>query len=946
MARRRLPAAVLVVCAVVGSGVRARAQTAGARTVDYAGDVKPILESRCLSCHGPTEPKSGLRVDRRDSLLKGGDSGDPGVVPGDPRASALIQLVSGGDPDRKMPPKGARLSTEQVSVLRAWVEQGAKMPESAAGADEGPAPKADLWSLRPLSPVSPPTADGPGSANPIDAFVRARLRQAKLEPSPPADPRTLARRVHLVALGLPPTPEEVDRFIDAFGRPEPGAAERAYERLVDDVLARPQYGERWAQHWLDVIRWAETWGYETNTARPDSWPYRDWVIRALNDDMPFDRFAVAQIAGDVLGDDAATGFLVAGQANLPGQIGKDEESMRQARQDELDETVKTVGAAFLGLTVGCARCHNHKLDPITHKDYYALQAVFAGLRYGNRRLRGPEDRLWADRARETARELEGLRKRIEDRRVALKLRKVVEPERHTESFAPVVARAVRMAVRATHNGGRPSLFEFEVWTAPEGSEGAGPRAENVALATRGGRASASSFALENQTRHPDNLVDGLLRDGGRFPWTAKEPGPAWVQVDLAHPARVDHIVWQRADDGFPVDFAVEVQRPEGDWVQVAHSRDRMLHEEDRRPAGAIVLEGQPQSVVDELAGLVAGARNAVAEYGRLAAGPQVFAGTFQAPETTYRLNRGEPMQRREVVAPDVPAVFGSLRLPKDVDDAGRRLALARWVASPENPLTARVAVNRVWQHYFGVGLVDTPSDFGRMGSAPTHPELLDWLAAEFIRGGWSLKRVHRLILTSQTFRQAGTPRPGPLAVDAESRLLWRFPPRRLEAEAIRDAIFHVSGTLNTQMGGPGFDFFNQKGGLTDYIPRESLEPASWRRMIYATKIRMQSVDVFGTFDCPDAGQMAPRRPRSTTPVQALGLLNSAFISRMAATFAARVRAEAGSDGGGQVARAFVLALGRPPTPDEARRFETLGSRYGLDQVCRVLFNANEFVFLP
>jgi len=941
----------LTILGLIASEATAQdSKTATARVVDYASEVKPILSTRCFSCHGPTASKSGLRVDRRASLLEGGDSGEPSVVPGDSGRSVLIRAVTGDDQELKMPPKGGPLSVEQVAVLRRWVEQGAKMPEDAGERTVASSP--DHWSLRPLQAFSRPRVQNAWVVNPVDAFVLDRLRLAKLDPSAEADPRALIRRVHLVVLGLPPTPEEIERFLaDQQGGRIGEAAivdERAYRRLIDDALSRPQFGERWAQHWLDVIRWAENWGYETNAERPEAWPFRDWVIRSLNDDLPFDRFVFDQVAGDTDGDDAATGLLVAGPANLPAQIGKDEPSMRQARQDELDETVKTVSAAFLGLTVGCARCHDHKFDPISQRDYYAVQAVFAGLRYGSRRLRGPDDDRWNAQAGEAKRALDALRATWEAKRVELHLRPAIEPERHTENFHPTLARAVRMAIRATSDGSRPSLFELEVWTAAgePSRQSSSAKSVNVALAANGGLPSASSFALENQTRHPDNLIDGLFSDDGRFPWTARDAGPGWVQIELARPAVIDRIVWQRGYEGFPADYDIEIQQPGGAWIRVAHSRDRMLQELDRRPADKVAIDGLAPRTVGELVALVAKLRAADASHRRLVAGPQVFAGVFQRAEPTFLLHRGDPMQRRVIVAPDIPSVFGSVATSKDVGDAERRVAFARWLASPANPLTARVMVNRIWQQYFGTGLVETPSDFGRMGAPVSHPELLDWLAGEFIRSGWSVKHIHRLILTSRTFRQASAPRSEPLAADASCRLLWRFPPRRLEAEAIRDSILRVSGALNPQMYGPGFDLFNQKGGLSDYIPKESLDPSSWRRMIYATKVRMKPVDVFGAFDCPDAGQMAPRRPRSITPVQALGLLNSDFVNRQAVIFAGRVRSETGPDVKDQVERAFLLALGRRPGAVEAKPLEELGKRHGLAQVCRVLFNANEFVFVP
>lgn len=790
------------------------------------------------------------------------------------------------------------------------------------------------WAFDGPAPPEPLAVVDARAANPIDSFVFSELRKRGLELSNPADRRALVRRVHLVVLGLPPSPREVNQFV-ADNDPT------AYSRLVERVLSSPRYGERWAQHWLDVIRWAETWGYETNSARPDAWHYRDWVIQSLNQDKGYDRFVFEQIAGDTVGVDAATGFLVAGPANLPGQIGKDIESMRQARQDELDEVIQTVSASILGLSVACARCHHHKFDPLTQRDYYAFQAVFSGLRPGERRRRGPENDHWSALAPKIKRELDAQRLKIEAHRIKHSLAPPLTPGRQVESVDPITLDAARMKIEATSDGNNASLFEFEIWSAEDG----GAEAVNHALAANGGRASASSFALENQTRHPDNLIDGLLVEDGRFPWRSKGAGPAWIQIDLLRAATVDKIIWRRGDAGFPVDYEIEVRRPDGAWIKVTDSRRRMIHEEDRRPAGKVKLQHVSDAVVAELVDWVAKARELGARYRRLSDGPQVFAGRFGEPEPTYRLNRGDPMQRLEQVEPDLPAILGSLGLTGEVGDEKRRVAFVRELLSPNNPLTARVMVNRVWQHYYGAGLVDTPSDFGRRGSRPTHPELLDWLAVELIRVDWSLKPIHRLILLSNTFQQASQGRQEAMAIDANSRFLWRFPPRRLEAEAIRDSILKVSGKLNLAMYGSGFDFFNQKGGLSDYLSKESFGPEGWRRMIYATKIRMQSVDIFGVFDCPDAGQMTPKRTRSTTPIQALSLLNGSFVNRQAGFFAQRIREERGERVADQVWRAVELALCRRPTREEAERLIELSERHGLEQVCRILLNTSEFIYL-
>ena len=909
----------------IGFQSQSKAEETAPSAVDFLRDIQPIFVEHCSACHGPDEQESGLRLDRRESLLSGGDWGEPAVVPGKADESFLIRVVSGNEPDLTMPPEGKPLSDGQVEILRKWIDQGAQMPEGI----DGESSEVNHWSLKPIAEVSPPEISDAWITNPIDAFILASLQEAELAPSPLAEPRVLVRRAFLTLHGLPPTPEELAK------------TNLSHAELIDKLLSSPRYGERWAQHWLDVIRWAETTGYETNAARPHAWPYRDWLIRALNDDKPYDQFIFEQIAGDTVGEDAATGFLVSGPANLPGQVGKDEESMRQARQDELDEVVRTVSGAFLGLTMGCARCHSHKFDPIPQRDYYAFQAVFAGIHFGDRRLRGAENDRWAVLAVEVKNELDAALSKLEKMRVDLQLQPSLTPDRQTESFEPVLADAVRMEINATNNGGRPTLFELEIWSAGQDSK-------NLALAN-GVRATASTFALENQTRHPDNLIDGKLRTDDRFPWIAAKPGPAWVEIELAEEETINRIVWERGN-GFPVNYEIKVRTPDGRWSSIADTRSRMLHLEDMRTTDKIDLYGVEPAAVEELVARLSKTRSLNAEQNRLAAGPQVFAGVIREAEPSYRLKRGDPMQRLEQVEPNVPEVLGSIEVDPQAQEADRRIALARHLTNPKNPLTARVMVNRIWQHHFGTGLVGTPSDMGTMGAKPTHPELLDWLAGEFVRSGWSIKHMHRLILSSNTYCQSHQPRPEALEVDADCRLLWRFPPRRLEAEVLRDSILLVCGKLNVEPHGPGFDFFNQSGGLSDYVPKEEFSESGWRRMIYAKKIRMQQVDVFGAFDCPDAGQMTSKRSRSITPIQALNLLNSTFVNRQASFFAERIRAISGGDPNKGdpnklVTHAVELALGRPATEEETEQLANLCQRHGLEQVGRVLFNTNEFVFL-
>ena len=780
------------------------------------------------------------------------------------------------------------------------------------------------WSLRPMK-----RAVVSGENHPVDFFIARKLHEKNLTFSAEADRTTLLRRVTLDLTGLPPSPEAVQAFAQ-----DKGTTDTFFAETVDALLASPRYGERWAQHWLDIIRWAETVGFETNGERTAAWHYRDWVIHALNADLPYDQFIRNQLAGDVTGADAALGFLVSGPANLPGQVGRDEEAMRSARQDELDEVIRTVSQGLFGLTIGCARCHDHKFDPILQSDYYGMQAIFAGLRYGNRRLRGTQNDDWTSQLPTKQKQLVELKAKLETQRAQLKLRKPLA-DVHSDAFAPVSALATRMNIRATANGSPASLYEFEAWTTD---------GHNVALASAGAKASASSFALANQTRHFENLTDGSVDRRQAFPWVAAKGGPAWLRVDFAQPATLNHITWHNGSS-VPADYTVEVLRPDGEWQTVVHTEDRLPRNDDTRAAGQLTLKNLGAEQTKSLVTLIATLRKTQGELRRLAAGPQIYAASFTAPDTTWLLRRGDPMQRLAKLAPAIPAALGQAEIAAGAPEPQRRLALAAHLTRPDHPLTARVLVNRVWQNHFGTGLVDTPSDFGEMGTAPTHPELLDWLALEFVRQGWSLKKLHRLIVTSRTYRQASRPKPEALRVDADARLLWRFPPRRLEAEAIRDGMLSVSGKLNLKMRGRGFDFFNQRGGLSDYVPNQTFDANGWRRMIYAHKVRMQAVDIFGAFDCPDAGQMKPRRTRSITPVQSLSLLNSPFANRQAVFFAERVKREAGEDAAAQIDLAFRLAFARPPKPSEQQVLQRLAKQYGLGQACRVLFNSSAFLYL-
>ncbi len=720
--------------------------------IDFVREVRPILETHCYECHSGETRKSGLRLDVKAAALKGGDNHGPDILPGNAAESPLIRFLITDNEEEIMPPTGGRLSAKEIATLTAWIDEGAEWPDGVDTAVlEDPT---DHWSFRPVVV--------PEGEHSVDRFILEALRQRGLSFSPPAEKASWLRRLTFDLTGLPPTRGELAAFLQDE---TPGAD----ERVVDRLLGSPRYGERWAQHWLDLVRYADTHGFEVNTERPNAWPYRDYLIRAFNKNTPYDQFIREQIAGDAFGEDAATGFLVTASVLLPGQIGKDEASKRLARQDALDEIVTNISQTFLGLSVGCARCHDHKFDPVSARDYYAMQALVAGVEYGDRPLRTPAaESARAEAARLTARQAE--------------IEKTL--------------------------GGLP----------PE-------EAERTATLSREKKENEAKIRKANRAGH-------------------------------------------------------------------------------------------------------------------------VFAGKFRAPDEIHLLNRGDPEQPLERVEPAMPGALGGFALPPETPGQKRRLALADWLADPENPLTARVMVNRIWQGHFGTGLVPTPSDFGNNGEPPSHPVLLDWLATEFIRSGWSVKHMHRLIVLSRTYRQSSSRHPDGEKKDADVRLLWRYPPRRLEAEAIRDSMLAVSGELNLKMFGSGYDLFQQRGGLSGFTPVASFTGEGLRRMIYAHKVRREPEVVFGAFDCPDAGQSTAVRRESTTPIQALNLFNSRFTLERSEAFAGRIAGEVGDDPARQMTRAYEIALNRRPSAEEIHEIEPLVRTHGLATLCRALYNSNEFLFVP
>ena len=921
------------------------------RTIDFKDDIQPLFAKSCVSCHGPEKQKGEFRLDSKVAALKGGENYTPAIKPGDSAGSPLIHLVAGLVPDSKMPAKGDPLTAEQVGVLRAWIDQGARWPEEGRAEVD---PIKSHWSFQPVKrPSVPAPANRKAqSVNPVDVFIGAKLAESKLTASREADRVTLIRRLYFVMLGLPPTPEEVAAFVA-------DKKSQAFERLVDKVLDDSRYGERWARHWLDVIRFAESNGFETNRERPNGWRFRDYVIAAFNDDKPYNQFVREQIAGDALGVDVATGFLVGGPVDIVGS--PDIVLTSQQRADELDDMVGTTGTAFLGLTLGCARCHSHKFDPISHREYYSMAAVFAGVRHGERALPLPKDRKEEfARADDRIKELETQLARFIPKPVTASvstnitgktLRPAVNAVKNEESFAPVEAKFLRFTILAA-TGGEPCIDELEVWQVPDLVPGLGPIHRNVALAANKARATASGSLAGYEIHKLEHLNDG--RAGNSRSWISSESGRGWVQLEFAKAERIERVVWGRDRDGqfkdrLATNYRIEAALTTNEWKLVASSEGREPFKgKSEKPAGPMYrFDDAPLAEAEQGRQWLAELEKVRKGRSALSKSSMVYAGNFSQPGPTYRFHRGDAMQKRETVPPGTLAVFKPLTLATNAPEQQRRLQLADWIASPENPLTARVIVNRLWQHHFGFGLVTTPNDFGKNGTKPTHPELLDWLASELVANGWSIKKLQRQILTSATWRQSSAPSEEALKVDAGSRLLWRFPPRRLEAEGIRDSILAVSGNLDRTPGGPSF-FLHEvdRENVYHYHPKEKFGPAETRRMVYAFKVRMEQDGIFGSFDCPDGSLVMPKRSVSTTPLQALNLFNSRFVLDQSETFAERLRKEAGGDVSAQISKAWQLAFNRAPEKFEAKEAVAFAKAEGLPAFCRAVLNANEFLFIP
>jgi mono/diheme cytochrome c family protein len=989
---------VLAAIAAGGEGLPPAAE----RPVDFVKDVQPLLAAACYSCHGPDKQKGDLRLDRKASTM-----GSGAVVPGKSADSPMIQRVAGAEPATKMPPKGPALTPKQVGLLRAWIDQGARWPDVVESGKKGD----DHWAYRPLAaPRVPAVKDPRWVRNPIDAFVYARLESQGWSPSPPADRRTLIRRVTFDLTGLPPTPEEIDTFLADNSLD-------AYEKVVDRLLASPHYGERWARHWMDVVHFAETHGNDQDVPRENAWPYRDYLIRAFNEDRPYGRFVAEQIAGDVLYPDdpqgvVATGFLAAGPWDESSQkdIRDDTIDKKIAQNLDRDDMVTTALSAFAGTTIHCARCHDHKFDPITQQEYYGLQAVFAGIDRANRSY-DPDPQVARTRAA-----LLRQKKELEDpsaARTSLLLAPaaqaeaaawekavvgrqagwtILHPASITAAMGSVPAKQPDGSVR--FGGKRPEVDTYTV-EAPADVRGItavrlevltddslphkGPgRQDNgnlhvsefrVQAAPRSNPTARQAVALQNPSADFNQegwtvamAIDGNLRTAwGIYPEVGK---PHAAVFEFKDPVSYE--------GGALLTFTLEQRHGGGHLIGRLRlsvtAAPRPVRLDPLPPAVSQALAVPPERRSDaqraELARQIL--REKVGQ--QLAALPKqqmvyAAAADFQA-QGSFKPARGcrpiQVLRRGDIRQPIAPAAPGALscvpglewrfQLSSPEDEGTRRGALAHWLADPRNVLTWRSIVNRVWHYHFGRGIAASPNDLGRMGARPTHPELLDWLAVWFRdEAGGSLKRLHRLLVTSAAYRQSSAHRPDCAIKDGDNLLLWRMNRTRLDAESVRDAVLAASGKLDRTMGGPSVKHFVQSPGIhvtpkVDYLAYDVDSPGSQRRSVYRFLFRTLPDPFMDALDCPDASQFAPVRSTSVTALQALAMLNDRFVVRQSEHFAARV-ASAG-DLRAQVGRAFLLALGRPPTEKESALLSSYAARHGMANACRLLFNSNEFMFVP
>ena len=970
--------------------------------VSFESEVKPIFAKHCLECHGPKKQKSDFRLDDRETALHGGESHAPNILPGKPDASPLLKFVTTADRDTRMPPKGERLTAAEVDTLKRWIAEGAVWPESASLKKTDPL---DWWSLKPLAKPALPSGDAP---HPIDRFILAKLQEKGLRPSGVADARTILRRLTFDLIGLPPTAEELAAFEQEAAQDLPAAIGRAADRL----LASPRYGERWGRHWLDVVHYGDTHGYDKDKLRPNAWPYRDYVIRSFNDDKPYARFVEEQLAGDTLyphtlDGHVAQGFISAGPWDFIGHAELPETKLdgKIARALDRDDMVSNTTGAFLATTAQCARCHNHKFDPIKQEDYYRLQAVFAALDRADKTFDvDPEaakrrDPLVAERTRLDS-EIKALNDKlatVDSRRVTL-IGKIIDElkqgtaaverpeygyhsaiskEQSATKWVQVDLGVVRELTEViltgchdTYNNigagfGFPARYKVELSDDAKFTQGVtsiadftaadvpnpGVKPQRFALAELKGRylrVTATKLSVRKndyifalaELQAIDPKGRNVALGANVTSLDSIEAGPRWGRLNLT--------------DGYF--YGPKNERDDARIALLERERAELRKGSTRvDPADSArlaELTAARAKVAKEIAALPA---PQVAYVGTIHTGKAPFVGTGAKggkPRQIFVLKRGDVDQPDKEVGPgtlpfskDLPSRF---ELPAGASEGARRVALARWITDDRNPLTWRVIVNRVWHYHFGRGLSDTPSDFGRMGSQPTHPELLDWLAVDFRDGGQSLKKLHRLIVTSATYRQSSVGHPDNEKIDTSNAFLWRMNRRKLEAEAVNDSVLSVAGKLDLTMGGPGFQDFvidkPQHSPHYEYDQHDVEDPKSHRRSVYRFIVRSQPQPFLTVLDCADPSMSVASRNETVNALQALAMRNNRLTVAMAKHFAARVAKEASAPPA-QIDLAFRLALGRPPSAKETEAMSGYVREHGLTNLCRLIYNLNEFNFV-
>jgi cytochrome c553 len=884
----------------------------------FEKQVRPLLVTHCYECHADGESSGGLALDTRAGLIAGGDSG-PAVVPGKPDESRIVEAVRYANPDLQMPPHN-RLSAADVAVFERWVAAGAVDPREEAAAPAAAAPLGmsleegrTFWSMRPISrPEVPTVRHADRVRTPIDAFVLAALERAGLEPAPPADKRTLLRRVTFDLTGLPPTPAEVAAFL-ADDTPD------AFDRVVERLLSSPDYGVRWGRHWLDVARYADSNGLDENLAFGQAWRYRDYVVNSFNHDKPFDRFLAEQIAGDLLPDAGpetitATGYLVLGAKVLA------EPDREKLEMDTIDEQLDALGKGFLGMTLGCVRCHDHKFDPLTQADYYALAAIFKSTRTFADTNTGAI-KHWHEHGLATDEEREAM-KQIDEQIAALK--------KAASSF-----RSDAMAKIRTDARGKAADYLVACATF-------GPDAPLTEVAAVGAPLGLHPYILHHcrlhLAYHPDDAVFGRWhelaaagdRDGidRHYRTLFAEAEAAWQAARQADPKAASladaRLEAARAALDDAAGFLAVPPKPEFAFDAATLAEYHRLQE-----AGRIAESGAP----DLPAAMAVGEATVLAEM------PIHVRGNHRNHGRT--VSRGFPQ-----VMLAAHAVDGGLPAERS-----GRLELARWLAHPEHPLTSRVFVNRVWRWHFGRGIVGTTDNFGVLGDRPTHPELLDWLARRFTDSGWSIKDLHRLILASDVYRMASTHphEVAAAAIDPENRLLWRFPVRRLEAEEIRDALLATTDRLERGLGGKTVPLRNRQF-VFDHTSIDHTRYDSLRRAIYLPVIRNNLYTLFEQFDFPDPTMPTGSRAATVVAPQALFMLNAPLVMDSAAAWARALAARTDGDAD-RLRSAYEAAYSRPPTDAETQRaLAFLAAAPGDSErawalLCQGILAANEFIYL-